>query len=437
MGNENTVKPVCVTTHRQILDGACPWCDRWIGDGEVSNAPADVSAVRWNWSAVERSLRSDDPEERGLALWNQRENTSDAERILPLLASAILDNNSTVSSMAEDVCRQLGRSLSTDQLAWLERQRTVNGCELAARVMSLGRCRPNENAPDRAADIHWLIRFHPSSHTAGSPFAYLNKRSNTSAYETAKHLWLHQCESENSKSPQVLGNAAKFFLVNEPHLAERLLRQAQSLDPANPRWNERLSHLYSLSARSGPQDESIRLARRSFIELEMAEQIRSAHSLELEDGDELRKLLIQIHTLPRRARAAFDTGEFAVATKFAEECLALAASPQLPDFFQNDGNAIHHGHLVLGRIALRHGDVDRAKNHLIESGKTAGAPNLASFGPNMSLAAELLQRGEMGCVLEYLQLCEEFWSLGGETLASWRAEIMSDRMPDFGANLVY
>ena len=339
--------------------------------------------------------------------------------------------------MAEDVCRQLGRSLSIDQIAWLERQRTTNGCELAARVMSLGRRRPNENATDRAADIHWLIRFHPSSHTAGSPFAYLNKRSHTSAYETAKQLWLHQCESENGQSPQVLGNAAAFFQVNEPQLAERLLRQAQSIDPANPQWNERLSHLYSLSARSSPHDESNRLARRSFIELEMAEQIRSVHSVELEDGDELRKLLIQIRTLPPRARAAFDAGEFAVAAKFAEECLALAASPQLPDFFQNDGNAIHHGHLVLGRIALRHGDVDRAKNHLIESGKTAGAPNLASFGPNMSLAAELLQRGERGCVLEYLQLCKGFWSLGGEKLAAWRAEIMSDRMPDFGANLDY
>jgi hypothetical protein len=46
----------------------------------------------------------------------------------------------------------------------------------------------------------------------------------------------------------VLGNAAGFFTVADPRIAEDLLRKAQALDPGNPKWSERLGHLHSLDA---------------------------------------------------------------------------------------------------------------------------------------------------------------------------------------------
>ena len=87
--------------------------------------------------------------------------------------------------------------------------------------------------------------------------------------------------------------------------------------------------------------------------------------------------------LPKRARAAFKAGELTFARQFAEECLALAASAEIPEFFRNDGNAVHYSHMVLGRVALRDEELEKAKAHLIESGRTTGSPNLGSFGPNM------------------------------------------------------
>ena len=58
------------------------------------------------------------------------------------------------------------------------------------------------------------------------------------------------------------------------------------------------------------------------------------------------------------ADQAFDKGEFERAAELANELLALA------DDFSDDwnyGNAIHHGHRVLGRVALENGDIQRPR----------------------------------------------------------------------------
>ena len=60
----------------------------------------------------------------------------------------------------------------------------------------------------------------------------------------------------------------------------------------------------------------------------------------------------------------------------------------------NYGNATHKINNLNGRMALRDGNIDNAKIFLIEAGKTQGSPQLNSFGPNMSLAKELLEKGE-------------------------------------------
>ena len=60
-----------------------------------------------------------------------------------------------------------------------------------------------------------------------------------------------------------------------------------------------------------------------------------------------------------------------------------------------------------------------------------------SFGPNMSLASDLLEKGEREVVLEYFELCRKFWQLDMGRLDKWSQEIKSGTIPNFGANLVY
>src|SRR5260370_18202826 len=102
-----------------------------------------------------------------------------------------------------------------------------------------------------------------------------------------------------------------------------------------------------------------------------------------------------------------------------------------------DGRAIHQGDLVLGRLSLRSGDCEKAKLHLLESGKTKGAPELGSFGPNMMLAKELLECGERDAVIQYLKLCSLFWQTDDPRPKHWIHEIQPVQIPDFGANLNY
>jgi hypothetical protein len=136
------------------------------------------------------------------------------------------------------------------------------------------------------------------------------------------------------------------------------------------------------------------------------------------------------------AEFALRVGELDRAAALARELLAIA------ERFRADfdyGNAVHHGHLLLGRVALRRGDRSAAGEELLAAGRTRGSPQLNSFGPNMGLARELLHAGDREVVLQYFELCSKFWMppFGTERLAEWAAQVRSGTVPDFKANLIY
>jgi hypothetical protein len=138
--------------------------------------------------------------------------------------------------------------------------------------------------------------------------------------------------------------------------------------------------------------------------------------------------------LPDWCKRAVEHGESTRATALAQELLALAGG--YPDDW-NYGNALHHGHLTLGRVALAVGDLARARAELLEAGRTPGSPQLNSFGPNMRLACDLLAVGEREVVRQYFDLCRTFWELGNEFLDRWDRDVAEGRAPNFGPNLVY
>lgn len=92
---------------------------------------------------------------------------------------------------------------------------------------------------------------------------------------------------------------------------------------------------------------------------------------------------------------------------------------------------------MLGRLALRKGDVEQAKRDLLAAGKAPATSTLASTGPGMQLAKELLDRRESATVLEYLEECGSFWEANRGKLAEWIVLIKAGLKPDFGPNLGY
>ncbi|HKD09467.1 MAG TPA: hypothetical protein VKB79_26415 [Bryobacteraceae bacterium] len=134
------------------------------------------------------------------------------------------------------------------------------------------------------------------------------------------------------------------------------------------------------------------------------------------------------------AKAAFDAGDLIKARSYADQLLALA--PQYPKDW-NYGNAIYYGHMVLGRVELAQGNTMLAEHHLIQSAQTTGSPQLNTFGPNTSLAKDLLEKGDTAPVLQYFALIQTFWQMNRGKPAEWSAQVQSGKIPDFGANLLY
>jgi hypothetical protein len=142
----------------------------------------------------------------------------------------------------------------------------------------------------------------------------------------------------------------------------------------------------------------------------------------------------RFYVLRDAAKANFLVGRIDDARRYADEMALLL--PKFRDDW-NYGNAVHDSHLVLGRIAVTEGRIDDAKQHLLDAGATPGSPQLDSFGPNMSLAQDLLAKGERDVVLAYLDACGKFWDSDFGKLEQWKSDIEAGRTPDFGANANY
>lgn len=139
--------------------------------------------------------------------------------------------------------------------------------------------------------------------------------------------------------------------------------------------------------------------------------------------------------LAEAAKLEFVFGNSGQALTNATELLVLDARFRIEPW--RGGQAVHDGNFVLGRIAAQQGYVEEARQYLLEAGKSTGSPVLGSFGPNMSLARDLLVRGEREAVLTYFDLCRKFWGSGEKQLTEWSEEVKAGRMPDFGANMYY
>ncbi len=143
---------------------------------------------------------------------------------------------------------------------------------------------------------------------------------------------------------------------------------------------------------------------------------------------------LRFYALDHAAKESFEAGHFEDAARFAKELLEISSR------FKKDwnyGNAVQDGNLVLGRLAVKDGRINEAKQFLLEAGKSKGSPQMDTFGPNMSLAKDLLRKGERDVVLEYFELCRKFWGMHDGRLDQWSKEVKQGKIPKFGSNLIY
>ncbi|WP_116124682.1 hypothetical protein [Lewinella sp. IMCC34183] len=138
--------------------------------------------------------------------------------------------------------------------------------------------------------------------------------------------------------------------------------------------------------------------------------------------------------LGRRLLRAYARKDYLAVNSIAQDYLQAAEQHRNSSHY---GNAIHQANTLLGLVHLQEGDVERAATCLLDSARTPGSPQLTAFGPNMLLAAGLLEAGERHSVLRYLKECRKLWKLSFGSLWRWRRQILRGGSPDFGANLSY
>jgi tetratricopeptide (TPR) repeat protein len=263
--------------------------------------------------------------------------------------------------------------------------------------------------------VYWVIQHNPGSKLAGSPRVMVQPPCGTAEdYQRGKQLWLSQSEL-HSDDPDVLRNAAYYLRRNDEAIARSLLEAAYSLRPGDQDIAKLLAGVYRRIRACGDSSEPMKreLARKALAMGEL--------SLNAPPND-------RFYRLKDVAEAALEAGELDRAGKFAHEL--LDAAPEYESNW-NYGNAIHAGNVVLGRIALQAGDLQEAGEYLLKAGETRGSPQLDSFGPDMSLAEELLQNGQRDVVVKYFDLCARFWEMGQDRLRSWRRDVEQGRVPEF------
>jgi hypothetical protein len=408
--------PHCPFTHSLLLAGHCDLCGQPVVRGQVTSDGVESMppVPQWEVSAVLAALAGD-PGTAMAALAAVSRQRGDLFAELPIYRVALGHSECRLGQLAES--RLTLFELLPDQAERCELCLREYPQEFALRLALLGyyflrSSHFPEARAARQAHTLWVIEHQPGCYTAGTPFCLLEQKEGE-PYQHGRALWLRHVESPDL-AIEVLGNAASFFTLAEPQVSERLYQRAKELEPGNQTWPKHLAQLYKLrNIKRKPDD------RRPDAALAL-EQLEQAYRLSREGLDRA-VVLISL------AKAAYDAGEWARARDAAEELLQTAAVER------NPADMLHAAHTVLGRLALRAGDLAEAKRRLAYAADALATKDwVHAPGPReLWLARELLERGERAAVVEYLHECSRAWRDCDHRAEIWASAIERGEMTDF------
>jgi tetratricopeptide (TPR) repeat protein len=311
-----------------------------------------------------------------------------------------------------------GSELSEEEARQLEEKLKADPENLPARIQLLGyywsmTFDSDEAREAREKHVLWIIEHRPDSDVAGNPWVNLDPTLDGEVYYEAKKLWLQQVK-EHNENTKVLGNAANFFLHNDEELSEIYLKEAQTLEPNNPYWPERLGFLYMLEGRYGkPPGAAKEMMQKALVQYEKAASLTYV-------ARDRASLLSDL------AETAFGAGDMEKAEAYALELLEKAGTKKGPWDY---GSAVHTGNIILGQVSLREGDIDEAKACLLRAVSMPESNGFDHYYLDFTLAKELWREGEKDTVTEYLEQCRKFSE--DPILERWIKMVKADIEPDF------
>ena len=271
-----------------------------------------------------------------------------------------------------------------------------------ARLMAYSFLSGNDKGLRRLHDeqVVWFAANLPNAPALKAAYADVDNVTNVRTYDLVCDLF-ELALSKRPKDANVLANYAALVLTSENGRAVALLARAAALEPKNAERFNSLAFAHSLASRGafGRVDKAeASLAVDAYLEARaLGGRVSDKYFLE----------------------SAYDADRLDVVEREATAMLKAG----------RDADAVHGAHTVLGRVALKRGDVAAAKTHLLDSAKVEGSPVLGSFGPSMDLARDLLARGERDAVLAYLRATGRFWE--DERQVRWTKAVADGGTPDW------
>jgi hypothetical protein len=275
----------------------------------------------------------------------------------------------------------------------------------------LGEMSPHQEA--RARHALWLAAHAPRAPLVAHPMFHFSTID--PAYGELSAIW-RQHIAAGPPDATLLAHAIGFFWHANETFAEELLGRAEQAFPDDARWihfrQKRRAHELSMAHR---------LQRLEPSDARAATLLDEVRAL-LGEADPLSDWVPEMHEVA--AQLALSLDRIDAAREHAEHLLVSAVGAGE----RERGDDAHNGHLLLGLVALRGGDVERAKAHLVLAGRVGATGLVPIFGPDLRLARELLARGERDAVIRYLTLCRAFWQRG--PIDDWIAEIQTGGLPN-------
>jgi len=303
-------------------------------------------------------------------------------------------------------------------------QKTPEDAE--TRLLLLSYYQGNEKPAIRQAFMRhakWFIENHPETDWYSYLFDFISEGFETSEeYKELKALWFKQTKVK-SKDPKVILNAARFFSLFEYEVAAKFFQQAQQLEPDNYNLLSELADIYSGEAIYKEGEEKTKLLLLALEHYERALTINKKERSLMRERD--RSLL-----LPKLAQTALDVGKLDKAKTYAAE-LVLEYGRE-PDEDSGFNQAAHDGNIILGHVALKEGDIAKAKEQLLIAGGALKLTNTEYALPEMSLAQELLEKNEKDIVIEYLQICAKYSKAYSAEFKKWEQMIKQGKKPKLG-----
>ena len=305
-----------------------------------------------------------------------------------------------------------GKSLSKPKAEELEATLRKTPEKIDERLILIGYYTANgKTALDRVHlrnHVIWMLENHPEHPSTAEP-SLRDLPGDIDGNARILALWTKYLETRGD-DVDVLRNAEKFFFGKDPAEADRLIHHLAEKEPGNREWPNELAKLYRMFGIPGEHiDDPGERAAEAYKRVLALTRLPAAR--ETLAGD--------------MAEAAFKVGDFTGAAELAKIHLQ-----------GKDRTATQRANTILGRVALRSGDVTSAKQYLLDSSGPDAGKDVSLSGPTMVLAKELLEQGEADAVLHYLENCLPLWPRGENALQIWMADIQHGKMPNFG-NLAF